>query len=326
MLRLSRLIVGVLCIIVLIISPFISKNYNAPLGQEKNYQTVLTVWQIDSFSGGTGNRASFLRDVANQYTKKNTGVLMLVSKHTVQSLTTSITKGEYPDIISIGPSGIDFSSLQRQMASVDVEGDGVINKKRYFTSWAKGGYFLISRQNVKADKTFIVEGEYNSGVIALLLSDKKVENPVIVNAEDGLNGFIFDGKSSLIATQREIVRLRNKGVEFTAQALDGYSDLYEYALITSQDHIKYLYAKDFCEYLISSEVQSKLTELLLFPTNYTNLYTADDVYSSLENKKIKYTISPFSKKEDINKIKEVAKDVLLDKETLDSLIKLLKHL
>lgn len=326
MLRLSRLIVGALCVIVVIISPFVSKNYNAITKKDDEYKAIITIWQIDSFEGGTGNRTSFLRKVSNDFSKKYKGVLTLVSKHTVESLESSLKKGIYPDIISVGPCGVDFSSYQCEMTSINVEGDGVINKKRYFTAWAKGGYFLISRENAKIDKTIIVEGKNNSGVVASILSEESIVNPIITTSDDGLNRFIFDKNSQLIATQREIVRLKNKGVEFTAKALDNYSDLYEYLSITSKNESSRVYAKAFCDYLLSNEVQSKLTELLLLSPSVKNLYKGNEEYSQLEKTTVKYTISPFSKKEDINKIKEVAKEVLLGKDDRDSLLKLLKHL
>ena len=48
------------------------------------YRGVLRVWHIDSFEGGTGSRAAFLRNAAKTF-EQESGMYVLVTAHTAES-------------------------------------------------------------------------------------------------------------------------------------------------------------------------------------------------------------------------------------------------
>ncbi|MBO5926941.1 MAG: hypothetical protein J6Q38_05245 [Clostridia bacterium] len=303
---------------------FVPKEVKSNTNQAE-YKTLLNVWQIDSFSGGTGSRASFLRRVSTSFSKKYIGVLSLVTVHSVESAKEAVKAGKFPDVVSIGISDIDFSSSQKEVGNLNVEGGGIINKKRYFVPWAKGGYFILKRGEGSKDVT-VIEGKFNSALVALALSKTKVNSFAITDANLGFNDFILKKNATMIATQREVVRLKNRGVEFSYEAINEYCDLYQYALITSNTSKNEYYSRLFVDYLLSDNIQNKLTEILMLSTVKKGLYPTNEEYCALEKQSVKYTLSPFSSANKIEKIKSEAKEVLLDSKSLEGLIKLLKQL
>lgn len=75
-------------------------------GQENNVgadrPAVLSLWHTDTFEGGKGSRAAFLKRVAAEYGKKNRGVAVLVSSYSAEGLQAAFLKGETPDLLSFG--------------------------------------------------------------------------------------------------------------------------------------------------------------------------------------------------------------------------------
>ena len=69
--------------------------------------------------------------------------------HTVESANELLNKGEVPDIISCGVSGVNYDKyLNKINVNSGIDG-GTINNSRYLVAWCKGGYFEIKRRGVK---------------------------------------------------------------------------------------------------------------------------------------------------------------------------------
>ena len=61
-----------------------------------------------------------------------------------------------------------------------------------------------------------------------------------------------------------MVRLTNRGANFTATPLTTFNDLYQYLALTTSDANKGVYAKRFIDYLLSDYVQEKLYKINMF--------------------------------------------------------------
>ncbi len=316
--NLVKIISWALLIAILGLTFFMPKNsYNKDINKSE-YKAVLTIWQIDSFEGGKGSRTAFLREISLNFSKKHEGVLTLVVSHTVESAKKAISEEKIPDIISIGASGLDFSAYQKEIKNLSAEGGGVINGKRYFIAWAKGGYYKITKGEGK--KIITYECENNSPLIALALTGEKSQIE-IKNREDAFQSFLNMKNVSLIGTHRDVYRLQNRNVDCVYTPLGEFCDLYQYALITSKNN-EY-YSRVFIEYLLSSEVQEKLTNLSMFSTVKKGLYRDNESFLMGEKQKIEYFVSPFYDKNTIENLKEIAKEVLNGSKEKEELIKYL---
>ncbi len=316
--NLVKIISWALLIAILGLTFFMPKNSYGKEINKSEYKAVLTIWQIDSFEGGKGSRTSFLRGVSLNFSKKYKGVLTLVVSHTVESAKRAIAEGKVPDVVSIGASGLDFSSFQKEIKNLSAEGGGVINGKRYFIAWAKGGYYKITKGDGKKIVTY--ECENNSPLIALALAGecKSVE---IKSREDAFQAFLNSKNATLIGTHRDVYRLQNRNVDCVYTPLGEFCDLYQYALITSKDN-EY-YSRAFIEYLLLDETQDKLTNLSMFSTVKKGLYRDNEPFSMGEKQEIKYLVSPFYDKNTIEKLNEIAKEVINGSKGKEELIKYL---
>lgn len=324
--KLNKIILWVLLVAIIGVFSVIPKNTKSKELIDNKYKAVLTIWQIDSFEGGVGSRANFLRNVSTSFFKKHKGILTIVITHTVESAKKALSEGARPDIVSMGACGLDFSSLQINVNHLEVEGGGVRGDKRYFVPWAKGGYFKISRGNDCEKNIIVSENDYNSSLVALACTGKEYENFVILKSEDAINKFSTSKSATLIGTQRDLIRLKNRNIEINVEVLGEYNDLYQYALITSTESKKAYYSRLFVDFLLSDEIQKKLVNLSLLSPTLKGLYPDNDEFKLLENQIVKYTISPFSDLLTIEKIKKVANEVLNDSNKTNSLINLLKQL
>ena len=295
---------GALCLLVIAVSPFlINKNETV-----KNESVILTVWHIDGFEGGKGSRYTFLREVASDFSRQNKGVNILVSSYTQSGANELIKKGKTADVTSYGGVGLDLQNYAQELSISGVDG-GVVNGKRYAVSYLKGGYFVIKKGNGGSD-IIISKGENLTPEIACLFSSVRANSYIIKSPLDAYTLFLTRKNATLIGTQRDIERLSNRNEEFTAEPINGYSDIYQYASVTTQKMENEYYARSFIEYLISKKVQEKVVKLKMLSVNKTGLYP-DSVYlSALEKVDIQYTFSPFSDKITQNKVCESALSAL----------------
>ena len=279
---------GAICLLVIALSPFLINKSSAST-QDKS--VILTVWHIDGFEGGKGSRYTFLREVATSFSKQNKGVYILVSSYTQSGANDLINKGKTPDVISFGGVGLNIQNYAQELDENGFDG-GVVNGKRYAVSYLKGGYFVIKKGN-GGDEIIISKGENLTPEIACLFSSARASSYNIKSPLDAYTLFLTRKNATLIGTQRDIERLLSRNEEFTAEPIDGYLDIYQYASVTTQKIENEYYARRFIEYLISQAVQEKVAKLKMLSVNKTGLYP-DNVYlSALEKTKAKYTFSPF---------------------------------
>ncbi len=322
-------VLSIFCLISLILSfillPFFTEERKVNLSKN-DYKAILKIWHIDSFEGGEGSRASFLKSVGNKFTKKNKGVLILVTALTSESAVNRIENGEVPDLISFGASSVNvFNNLLTQ-PSLNVKDGGEYLGKRYLTAWCMGGYFKITKGNKESTKLIVSQGDFNLSTVAVCLEKLTAKSVVIKEPLEAYSLFLNSQDACLLGTQRDVVRLTNKGVNFNAEPVTSFNDLYQYVGVTATDKIKQSCAFSFVDFLLSSTVQKNLTQIKMASLFAGGLYAGSEPYTALENSNYAYTISPFLTQGEVKNIKEMAKEQILSQNYDDSVLKFLKQL
>lgn len=320
--KISTLIYSIVSIVVIVVTvAFLRPSYT--VFENKQTQIVLKLWQIDSFEGGAGSRTSFLKRIANSFSKENKNVLFLVTSHTKESAENLICTGVYPDIISYGPCGLDIIDKVRVLDGVDVLDGGVQYKKRYAVSWCKGGYFHIKRGN--GGNIIVSENVYNSAVVSAVLNKIDISSALITSPQIAYENFIVKQNAELIGSQRDVIRLINRGVEFEATPLKNYNDLFQYVSIMSLDEERARLSEKFITYLLSEKSQKKLNEIKMLSTSFSGCYVDNEYYTELEKIVPEYTVFSLT---DGNRLQEIksAGVKAIKSNNLNELTNLLKQL
>ncbi len=306
---------SIICVVIIIICSvftlgFYSKlidsdsHFNSP-----EYKGIITLWQIDSFEGGTGSRRQFLLKVAREYERRNQGVLIMVIDHTFESVKEAVKKGECPDLISYG-NGVDILEMQPLLTDKFFKG-GALNKTQYLIPWCRGGYCIITKgenQYIKGkiiDKILLSKTEYNQPALALSLEGVRANEYVVKSPLDAYVDFVGGKAKYLLGTQRDVIRLQNRGVDFSIFPLTEYNDLYQYMGITTSEQTKVYYARDFINYLLSSAVQRKLDEIGMLSC-FDRVEYQSEKMSTLQDAKQNYTLSAFTDKDSLGRIHDLA--------------------
>ena len=181
-------------------------------------KTIITVWQIDSFEGGKGSRADFLQKLGNDFAKTN-GCYINVKSLSAEAARLNLGNGIAPDIISYG-SGID----------------GFENYIDGYSVWCNGSYCLLSVDenadfnDVTAENTVINEGKENLSLLAAAVcglkdADSLKSTAAYVKLINGNYKYLF-------GTQRDIFRLKTRGVGFKVKPITEFNDLYQLLSVT----------------------------------------------------------------------------------------------
>ena len=286
----------VLCALVLAFTPMVAYHKttaenNFPVQTPQN-KLVLTLWNIDTFEGGVGSRTDFLAERFLDCGKK--GVYLLTKSHTVESAEIALNKGELPDIISFGVGFGMASEYALELPQISFKG-GEIGGKTYAYPWCVGGYFLIRKNgdNQLIERLFVSQNEYNLPNYAAIENGVECKEKVFKKPLDAYTSFL-GGKNgvALLGTQRDLKRLAVRGVEFVAQPLVGFSDLVQYACITTKDEERYGESLKFIEYLISETAQEKLAKIGM-QSPFKNIYQGGETFG-FEFSSISFTVSPFT--------------------------------
>lgn len=234
------------------------------------YGGILRLWQIDSFEGGKGSRASFLNRAAKLFEEEHAGTLVLVTAHTKESAAAAVAEGNKPDMISFG-AGTDFVGdiilplRGRTFSSAQIGGE------TYAYPWCRGGYFLFTTEgdfsDVSDENTVLSSGGGMTEVAAYcagLRGDFRAEQSVRAYAT------LLGGKYKyMLGTQRDVYRFTSREVAFQAKPLGGFCDLWQYISVCTQDSGKYSACMDFIGKLLSEEVQHMLPQVGMMSVEYS---------------------------------------------------------
>ena len=67
---------------------------------QAGYKGVLNLWHVETFEGGCGSRANFLKKRAIEFESKNKGVLVSVQTYTPEQVVQKLNDGAKFDLIS----------------------------------------------------------------------------------------------------------------------------------------------------------------------------------------------------------------------------------
>lgn len=266
---------------------------------ENPEKQIITVWQIDSFEGGSGSRRKFLLDAAKAFEKKHKDVLVTVVNYTVSGAEAAFKENVRPDLISYGNGlnvdGMSEISVERKSES------GKIGDKQFAVVWCRGAYMLFENLdcNAKArEKIVVSQAEYTLPLAAYALDGNVSENIEVLSPMNAYVKFVGGNARYLLGTQRDAVRLKNRGFVAKATVLKSFSDLNQFISLTSSNSHKSVVAERFINYLLSDEIQNKLTTINMF-SPYIDVNYDEEPFIEAATATTEYGLSAFIGKEEL---------------------------
>ncbi|MDE7452911.1 MAG: hypothetical protein K2N22_00705 [Clostridia bacterium] len=264
-----------LCLAVCIAAPCLAFAKTDKRAAADANKVVLKIWQIDSFEGGKGSRADFLQSIGDDFAKSGGSYVSVVSL-SADAARFNLGAGNLPDLISYGAGMYGIESYIKD-----------------YVSWCHGGYCILSLDtatdfsDVNSKNTVINEGKDNFVGAAALLNG--IADAEYVKCTTAYVSLINGKYKYLLGTQRDIFRLKTRGVSFAVKPLTEFNDLYQNISVTANGDRAAL-AKRFCNYLLSRT--SEVNRVGMF-NNIGGLY--DDELRAMEGVSYDYKlISPVS--------------------------------
>lgn len=271
--RISLLIIiAVLCIAVPIMATVINAHENVKAEQMQ----VITLWQIDGFEGGKGSRSQYLGNKAVKLFDNQKKYLNVITI-SAEAAEENIKRGELPDIISCAPT---FNAHLSYINNTDF----------IYRTWCYGSYCLLCIQenadfsDVNSSNIIVNEGKDNlSTVAAALIGVGGAKSDVSTNAYLQL----LNGKYKyMLGTQRDVFRLKTRGVAFSVKKVSVFNDLYQNISILTRDKSRYETCKRLVEYI--TENNSDIDKVGLFSKNGQK-YT--DELQFLQENNVEYALN-----------------------------------
>lgn len=299
---------GIISVLLIVAVVFLPQNFYKILNtdkitdemysrREKYFYGVITLWQIDTFEGGTGSRTNWLKNVITGFEKKNNGVFVNVESVSVEMANKLLESGQKkPDIISWG-TGVNLNENQLEILDIKNTPQGVENVV-YKTAvpWCMGAYFMIGDgdkslwgadgkivSTKKAQKTVYSVGfPERAGYVSLKAlklncTNKFTDEKALFSgtSQEVFEAYNYSKKvNRIIGTQRDFYRLQTAQTKENARSGEisflGYSDLFQYLSILKCDNEKKLKTmNNFVDYLLDIEQQNKLGSIGVFPIDFS---------------------------------------------------------
>lgn len=227
-----------MCVVTIIITMFDIFFNGEQSAAEENQIITLTLWQVDSFEGGTGSRAAYLQEKGNEYKKLGNEYINVVSL-SAEAARLNIINGNVPDMISFGGGEWGLESI--------------INCNYQIKYWCYGSYCLLAvGDNVDfskatAENTIINGGKGNLiSATALLcgLDGADIQSSTYAYVD------LINGKYDfLLGTQRDIYRLNARKVSYSVKAIGQFNDLFQLIAVCSEDAQRATSCYEFIEYV-----------------------------------------------------------------------------
>lgn len=286
--KLARFIFACLCVCA-VAGGCVAAFVNSADGEEDDALQVLTLWQIDSFEGGRGSRAEYLRSLAQDFAK-SANVYIEVTALSSDAARTNISAGVVPDIISYGAGFYGIESLVSE---------------GYGKAWCRGAYCLIALSgtdfsSVSTANTVINEGKDNLVSAAALFSGLQGANYAAPTS--AYVSLISGEYDFLLGTQRDVIRLQTRGESFEVKPLPEFNDLYQYISVLTRDGEKAAVAEEYINYVLSHG--ESLTRIGMLCDGET-LYS--DEMHALEGVDFSYTIPAVASSGAVAEIKKAAR-------------------
>lgn len=285
--------------------------------QQTAESTFLKLWHIDSFEGGSGNRANFLNRIAVKYHAKVSCCFVIVQTLTEEEAVNAINNGNLPDLISfshhISESFCDklIKLSLKSQARPEIQKFAQKDGANYAIPWYMSGYCLIgnsavdervltqlsadtaySFSNTKSNKLAYTAGLKNSYAQVALSENTTARanlnlcdpNMCEKTSFQAYSDFVKNNYSVLLGTARDFYRVQNRvglGAMQTCAyvPLQKFSDLIQYIGILNESN--QAQAENFISFLCETSNQRELANIGLFSPNNLSIYT-DAEYKKFE--------------------------------------------
>lgn len=239
---------------------------------------VYSIWHIETFEGGGKSRLTYLKNLANDIEKLNSGVLFNVVQVEPENLENQLASST-PDIVSFGygVGKILLPYLTNLNNTYSVRDELVLSgsfaNKVYALPYIVSGYAKFIRdENNKTIYGFNSYTCYNK-IDSLTMETSQYE---------AYKTFVNSKNLNLLGTARDVFRVNNlintNRLACNIIPLDDFSDLIQYIAYLKTDDITELFVKN----LLSIEYQTKLTDYSLFSSLSTKIYSTG-IYNDMEN-------------------------------------------
>lgn len=274
----KKIVYFALCISIIVLTPVLAILQSDNAKADKT-PAMLNLWQIDSFEGGRGSRATFLQNIADDFAKKN-NCFIKVTALSADAARMNLRSGNAPDLISYGSGTYGIEEF--------------IHGKKPFYTWCHGGYCILTTEpnssfsDVTAENTVINSGTDNFSGAAALLSG--LQNATRDKPTGAYIKLINGDYKYLLGTQRDVFRLKTREVAFSIKPLTEFNDLYQNISICTDQPQKNSHAEKFIEFLLNNG--DKINKIGLL-SDGTKLY--DDEMAQMEE--LSYTnklVAPIS--------------------------------
>lgn len=283
-------------------------NLNKHLNLNNNKKTVLNLWHIENFEGGTNNRGKYLEKQAIKFNKINNNCFINVESMTEEQLYLNLKENKYPDLFSFGTgvgymiSGILSSLEENNLIRDDLKIYGQISEETMAYPFLLSGYCAITKETYNQESGNLKDREFNnviknkkeikgigfsqtgvSNISQVLLKNEitniKNENVYSCNSTyDAYSNFLSNKFVTLIGTARDVARCKNREnngnlSSCTYNFLGGYSDLIQYIGVCKQSsQEKINLSKKFAKFLTTDNCQKDIKFYGLFSTTGMKIY------------------------------------------------------
>ena len=320
----------------LLLTPYFIFNKNnfmldvSPLlSNSASNKQVLSLWHIETFEGGSANRAKYLEKVAQEFNKTQKNCFIIVKTLTENQLFLNLEQKQYADIYSFGVgSGYMLSGFLQALENnneirEDLQNYSMLNKNILAYPYMFGAYFAITRQTdmqfqpnqaSKGNKTKQLCFGNNSFINPLEALNKcsyqkfnKEDCIYDITSYQAYCDFIEHKSKTLIGTSRDYASVKNRESLGTISSCDykclaGYTDLVQYIGINkSVNTLKKSLAQSFCRFLTSETSQKLLRNYGLFSSLNTKIYEKNE-YSNFENILLNSTLNSINVFESVSSI------------------------
>ena len=275
--------------------------------------TILELWEIDTFEGGSASRAKFLERRAYAFQKETFSAYILVRQLSLTQAKIMLSSGTKPDMISFGIGAgelvkpfcfeleTDFSLRADLMQCGLVDGLLAV-------PWCVGGYCLCA--GCDYEEPSLAKSSSIGVGLASNVPMLAIENSALkagYTQFEAYEAFLRGDFEVLLGTQRDFYRLNRKvesgvtgPVKF--EFLEGYTDLEQVISVCTQENKTVCEA--FIQFLLAPVSQSKLCDIGLF--SVLNIPIYDNDYKDFETSmlKPKKTLNVFTTKTNIDSMQQ----------------------
>ena len=287
-------------------------NLSLILTDNDQPKSVLTLWHVETFEGGSANRAKYLEKIAFNFNKQNKKRFIVIKTINENQLYLNISQNNFADIYSFGVgSGYLLSSV---LADLDINNNirkdilsfCYMQEDLLAYPYLLSSYVLISKNdnfNVNKNKNFyeLVVGlkGFINPARALFFDDYKFLKEkcnLDITSYEAYCEFVEGRGNNLIGTMRDYARVKNRErlgsiSNCKYKLLSGYTDLIQCIGINktlSTEKLKM--AKDFCNFITQQQSQNLIRDYGLFSVGYNKIYDKDEM-SNFENQLLKSTLN-----------------------------------